>query len=194
MLAIIQLAGICVITYFLILGVVMLFTQCSVEKAQEIIALWIQENVSGVPRINYELSGDCNYVREVNSIVEEILGEARYDELCKLSNHSSALEFVDNHAGYPTVQITVNSSDKIEDKRLQMMVERKTREYVLNYKNPANAKVLSIWSKHPVLHLPMLIVMYSRNEKEKRMLDEIEQSYINRIARKCAVRRRATRG
>lgn len=194
MLAIIQLAGICVITYFLILGVVMLYRQCPVKKAQEIIASWWQENSSGLPQNDYELSRDCNYDCEVNSTVEGILGETRYNELCKLAKYSSALEFIDGHAGYPTVRITVNCSDKIEEKRLQMILESKTREYVLNYGNPANAKVLSIWSKHPILHLPMLIIMYSRNEKEKRMLDEIEQSYINRIARKCAVRRGVTRG
>lgn len=194
MLAIIQLAGICVITYFLILGVVMLFTQCSIAEAQEMIASWIQENVSGVPKINYELSRDYNYEREVNSIVEDIIGETRYEELCKLANHSSALKFIDSHAGYPTVQITVNCSDKIEARRLQTILESKTRLYVLNYEDPANAKVLSSWSKNPILHLPMLIIMYSRNEKEKGMLDAIQQSYINKIARKCVARRRATRG
>lgn len=192
MLAIIQLAGMCVITYFLILGVVMLFTQCSVAEAQKMIVSWLQENMSGLPKKDYELSRDCNYDREVNSAVEGILGETRYNELCKLATHSSALEFIDNHAGYPTVQITVNCSDRIEARRLQTILESKTRLYVLNYGDPANAKVLSIWSKNPILHLPMLIIMYSRNEKEKGMLDAIAQSHIKKIARKCVARRRAT--
>ena len=104
------------------------------------IADWWQGNVSGQPKIAYELSNDNNYSREVYSSVEGIIGEARYNELCKLDEWSRALVFNDRHSGYPTVQITVNSSDKSEARRLQRILESITRRHILSYGDPANAK------------------------------------------------------
>lgn len=175
MFAIIQLAGMCVITYFLILGVVMLFTQCSVKEAQKKIALWWQENASGLPKSNYELSRDFNYSQEVNSLVEDALGETRYHELCKLNRHCLTLDFCDNHDGLPSVQITLNCNDEDERHRLEAMLEEKTAQYLSNYGAPIDLGVLSYWSQNRVLRLPMLVIMYSRNEKEKEMLDAKER-------------------
>lgn len=193
MFALIQLVGFLVIIYLLAVRILMLCNKCSEKEAKEMIADWWQENTSGQPKNDYELSRDCNYDYDINSTVKDILGEARYDELCKLARHSSALVFNDTHAGFPTVKITANCNDKNEEKRLQRILESKTRQYILSYGDPANAKVLSIWSENQTLQLPMLIIMYSRNKKEKEMLDRIEQSDINKITRRSVVRRGAFR-
>lgn len=189
MFALILLAGSLVIIYFLAVRILMLYSQCTEEEAKKMITSWWRENASGQPQDAYELSSDNNYRRDVNSAVEGIIGEARYNDLCELDKWSSTLAFDDRHSGYSTVNITANSSDKNEEKRLQRILESITSRYILNYGDPANAKVLSIWSKNPTLQLPMLIIMYSRNEKEKEMLDRIEQSNINKIARKSVARR-----
>lgn len=189
MFVLILLAGSLVIIYFLAVRIVMLYSQCTEEEAKKKLASWWRENVSGQPQDTYELSSDNNYRRDVNSAVEGIVGEARYNDLCELDKWSSTLAFDDRHSGYSTVNVTVNSSDKNEEKRLQGILESVTRRYVLNYGDPANAKVLSVWSRNKFLRLPMLIIMYSRNEKEKKMLDRIEQAHLNKLARRCAVRR-----
>ncbi|MDE6993565.1 MAG: hypothetical protein K2P41_03935 [Lachnospiraceae bacterium] len=200
MFAFILLAGILVIIYFLVLLVVkilMLCNNCSEEDAKKMFASWWQENTSGqskaaadLQKAGYELSGDWNYRSAVNSEVEKILGASRYDELCKLDEYSNTLQFIDNHSGYPTVQVTVNCNDKIEGNRLRRILENTTRQYILNYGDSANAKVLSYWSKNLTLHLPMIVIMYSRDAKEKQMLDRVHQSYIHKIARTCATRQR----
>jgi hypothetical protein len=191
MFAFVLLAGFLVIIYclaILAIKILMLCNNCAEEDAKKMIADWWQGNVSGQPKIAYELSNDNNYSREVYSSVEGIIGEARYNELCKLDEWSRALVFNDRHSGYPTVQITVNSSDKSEARRLQRILESITRRHILSYGDPANAKVLSFWSKDRVLCLPMLIIAYSRNGEEKAMLDRIEQDRLNELARRCAVR------
>lgn len=189
MFVLILLAGSLVIIYFLAVRILMLYSQCTEEKAKEMIADWWRENASGQPQDAYELSGDCNYRDAVNSIVEDMLDEARYDMLCKLDEHSGTLEFVDQHTGFPTVHITVNPRDKTEAKRLRTRLESITAQYAMNYGDPASVKVLSRWSKNRVLCLPKLVIAYSRNGKEKAMLDRIEQAHLNKLARRCAVRR-----
>ncbi len=194
MFALFQLAGIFLIAYVLLVVIVKAIKKCSFEEAREAVASWWQENASGVPQSQYELSKDRNYEFAVNSTVENVMGETRYNELCKLARHSSALVFNDTHAGFPTVQITVNSNSRSEERRLQNILEKLTRDYVQNYRDSANVKVLSRWSKNPTLLLPMLVIMYSRNKHEKGMLDRIEQSDINKIVRRSVVRRGAFRG
>ena len=194
MFALFQLAGIFLIAYVLLVVIVNAIKKCSFEEAREAVASWWQENASGVPQSQYELSKDRNYEFAVNSTVENVMGETRYNELCKLARHSSALVFNDTHAGFPTVQITVNSNSRSEERRLQNILEKLTRDYVQNYRDSANVKVLSRWSKNPTLLLPMLVIMYSRNKHEKGMLDRIEQSDINKIVRRSVVRRGAFRG
>jgi len=180
MLAIIELAGICVIAYFLILGVVMLFTQCSVEKARKMIASWWQENTSGSQTNDYELSRNYNYIIEVNHLIVDALGEARYQELCKLNKYSPIIYFLDNHDGLPTVQITLNCTDENERNRLEAMLEDKTEEYLSNYQDSTNVGAFSYWTQNRILHLPMLIIMYSRNDKERKMLAAKEQHRIRK--------------
>lgn len=192
MFAFILLAGFLMIIYFiavLVVKILMLCNNCTEEDAKKMFASWWRENASGQPQNDYELSGDCNYRDAVNSTVEDMLDEARYDILCRLDKHSSTLEFVDHHAGFPTVHITVNPRDKTEAKRLQTRLESITAQCAMNYGDPASVKVLSRWSKNRALRLPKLVIAYSRNGKEKAMLDRIEQARLNKLARRCAVRR-----
>ena len=84
MLEIAQLVGLCVIAYFLLVGIVMLFTKSSIEDARKIISSFFQRS--------YELSRDENYIKAVNDIVKDILGEVRYVELCTLNKYSNTLQ------------------------------------------------------------------------------------------------------
>lgn len=176
LLEIAQLVGLCVIAYFLLVGIVMLFTKSSVEDARK--------NVSSFFQRSYELSRDENYIKAVNDIVKDILGEVRYVELCTLNKYSNTLQFCDTHDGLPSVKITLSCNDENERKRLETILEGITKQYLLNYKGLINAKVLLEWSQNEIVHLPMMIILYSRNENEYRMLEHYEQSNISKIASK----------
>lgn len=171
-----QLVGLFVIIYCVIVGMVMLITKCSVEDARKKISSFFREN-------DYELSRDGNYKQSVNDIVKDILGKSRYEELCNLDKYSMTLQFLDNHDGLPCVQITLNSNDENEKKRLEAILESTTRKYLLNYK-VSFTKLLSEWSYNEILRLPMLRIMYSRNEKEFQMLENSENSQANIISAK----------
>lgn len=171
-----QLVGLFVIIYCVIVGLIILITKCSIEDARKKISSFFREN-------DYELSRDGNYKRSVNDIVKDILGKSRYEELCDFDKHSTTLQFQDNHDGLPCVQITLNSNDENEKKRLEAILESTTRQYLLNYK-VSHTKLLSEWSYNEILRLPMLVIMYSRNEKECQMLESCENSQANVISAK----------
>lgn len=177
MLAISQLVGLFVIIYCVIVGLVMLITKCSVEDARKKISSFFREN-------DYELSRDGNYKQSVNDIVKDILGKSRYEELCNLDKYNMTLQFLDNNDGLPCVQITLNCNDENEKKRLESILESITRQYLLNYKESSQTRLLLEWSQNEILQLPMLIIMYSRNEKERKMLGISEKSRVNKISMK----------
>ena len=94
------------------------------------------------------------------------------------------LQFLDNNDGLPCVQITLNCNDENEKKRLESILESITRQYLLNYKESSQTRLLLEWSQNEILQLPMLIIMYSRNEKERKMLGVSEKSRVNKISMK----------
>lgn len=155
----------------------MLITKCSVEDARKKISSFFREN-------DYELSRDGNYKQSVNDIVKDILGKSRYEELCNLDKYNMTLQFLDNNDGLPCVQITLNCNDENEKKRLESILESITRQYLLNYKESSQTRLLLEWSQNEILQLPMLIIMYSRNEKERKMLGVSEKSRVNKISMK----------
>lgn len=172
-----EIVGLVVVIYFFVVGIMIFFTRCSYEDAKKKMASFFRES-------GYELSRDFNYRQSVNEIAKDILGKARYEELCNLDKHSNTLQFCDNHDGLPSVKITLNYTDNNEQKRLETVIESTTRQYLLNYGSSPDIKLLLEWSENEVLKLPMLIVMYSRNESESKMLDAYKQKSISKIASK----------
>lgn len=123
----------------------------------------------------YELSADQNYCRECNQIVRDILGDKKYEDLCKLNPYSSTLFFADEHAGNPSVCITVNPANDSERLQLANILEAKTRVYLTNYKFSDQETYVS-WSENTNLGLPMLVIEYARNKKEA---DSIKQKNLD---------------
>lgn len=177
MLVIIQIAGICVIIYFLLIGIIMLYTESSIEDARKMISSCLLKN-------GYKLSRDLNYIQVINKIIKDILGESRYEELCNLNTYSSIIQFCDSHDGLPSVKITLNCNEENEKKRLETILDGMTKQYLQNYGDLANVKLLLNWSQNETLKLPMLNIIYSRNEKERKMLDAFKQSQIGKISAK----------
>lgn len=172
-----QIIGVCFVIYISMVGIIMLFTKCSVDDARKKISSFFQEN-------SYELSRDYNYIQSINTVANDILGKARYDELCSLDKHCSTLQFCDNHDGLPSVKITFNCNDENEKRRLEAILESITRKHLLNYRTSPYTNLLLEWSQNKVLQLPMLIIMYSRNETECKMLDVFKQSSIDKVSLK----------
>ena len=166
-----------VMVYFAIVGLVMLCTKCTFEDAREKIASFFKEN-------EYELSCDFNYIQSINEIVKDILGDSRYDELCKLDKYSKTLLFCNNHSGLPSVKITLSINDDSEKKRLETVIEEITRKYLLQYGKSPYVKLLLEWSHDAVLDLPRLVLLYSRNKKECTILDAFEEANVKKMASK----------
>lgn len=124
----------------------------------------ILQIVSFLKENGYELSADQNYCRECNQIIKDILGDKRYEDLCKLNPYISTLFFADAHAGNPSVCITVKPSDDSERLQLSNILEAKTRVYLTNYRS--DIETLVSWSENTSLGLPMLVIEYARNKKE----------------------------
>lgn len=87
---------------------VMYICKCSLEEARDKIASFFQRDV-------YRLDCDYNFRTEINKICLDILGEKRYQELCKLEEYSSTFVFVQS-SGYPSFKITMNVNDENEKK------------------------------------------------------------------------------
>lgn len=153
----------------------MLFTKSSVDEARKKISSFFRDD-------EYELSQDSNYQQDVNNIVKDILGQTRYEELCNLNKYSLTLQFLDNHDGLPCVQITLNTNDENEKKRLEAVLESTTRQYLLNYKGVSYTKLLLEWSYNEILRLPILKIMYSRNENECKILENVENSQVDKVS------------
>lgn len=175
MIELIQLVGVCVIIYCVIVGMIVLVTKCSAEDAQKMIVSFLENK-------DYVLSRDTNYIQSVNNVVMDILGQSKYEELCDLNKYDMTLKIIDENNRLPCIHITLNYDDENEKKRLEAILERTTMQYLLNYKEPAYIKTLLEWSQNEILHLPMLIILYSRNEKEYKIIEEFEKSRIKKVS------------
>ncbi len=130
------------------MGIVVLkiVTKCSVQEAREIIADFIKSQFNENNTIEYELKNDENYIREVNTVCEDILGEKRYKDLCLLTKNSITVEFRES-SGYPSVYITVNPIDENDRIRMQNILVDTTRLFIENY-NITDLEVIAEWGEN----------------------------------------------
>lgn len=177
-----ELVGLCVMAYIAVVAIIMAVMRCSADEAREKVAAFFREN----GRVPYELSRDANYLQALNDAVKTTLGEKRYEELCGLENYSSTIRFSDNHAGLPSVKITVTCADEMEKLRLKNILDSVTCQYLLNYDDRAHTRLFSEWAYNHALRLPMLNILYARNAKEYGMLSEMEQAAAGRTTARYA--------
>ena len=161
------------VVYGVTSAIVMTVCKCSFSDARTIIAGWFKGTRE------YEISRDMNYKRDVNTACEDVLGSERYKKLKDLDKYTSTLYFIES-SGYPSVYITLNPSDDNEKIQLQNILEENTRFYLCNYEKEG-MDLISEWGQNEILRLPMLIIGYSRNQKEAEAIRRKKESEAEKI-------------
>lgn len=186
MLAIIQLAGICVITYFLILGVVMLFMQCPAGEAQKMIASWIQENVSGSQKTDNDSILDYGLIEEIWTNIRLVLGEAQYNQLFQLAVLGTTLFSMNYHSGLPCILISLNYTNDSDKRRIQTALTNVINQRLIPPEY--DTRVLVDWTRRNDLDMAVLEIRYAKTEGQRKIMDNVfARSRTKIIAKSAAV-------
>lgn len=154
---------------------VMIWTGCSKEEATK----KIQEFV--LQKEEYHLATDQMLIADIWSVVKDIIGDSRYDELCKLSRSSQL--FQANYAsGLPYLAITVAYSDENEKQRLENVLRALVSKYLSIH--GMNKGVLSDWKEDGYLKMPALMIRYAETEEQLKILNACLREETAKIVRK----------
>lgn len=151
-----------VLLFFITRSLVMLWTGCTAEEA----AKKIQEFVS--QKKNYHLAEDQILVSDLCEDLKNVIGDVRYQELCKLAKSCTILNF-GYASGLPYIAITVNYIDENEKVRLQNVLANRISSFLTIHHLPK--QLLLDWKTNGHLCLPALMIRYAETEEERKILE-----------------------
>lgn len=170
-----SLAAVIGCTFFAVRKLVMLWTGCTKDEATK----QIQDFVS--PKNVYHLSSDQMLVIDIWNAVNCIIGDTRYEELCKLSR--TAPLFNANFAsGLPYIAITVNYANENEKQRLENILVGLVSKYLIihGFYN----SVLSDWIENNYVKMPALMIRYAETTEQLKILNACLQVESAKIIKK----------
>lgn len=175
---ILYLLGIFVVTlcvFCAIRKVVMLWTGSSKEEATKQIQAFISQKEV------YHLATDQMLIAEIWSAVNDIIGDARYEELCKLSRNSTMIH-MNFASGLPYIAVTVNYADENEKKRLENILADLVSKYLGIH--GLSRDVLVDWKENGRVKMPALMIRYAETEEQLKILNACLQDESTKIIKK----------
>lgn len=175
---ILYLLGIFVVTlcvFCAIRKVVMLWTGSSKEEAtKQIQAFASQKEV-------YHLATDQMLNTDIWNAVNDIIGDMRYEELCRLSRTSKLFD-ANFASGLPYLAVTVNYADENEKKRLENILADLVSKYLGIH--GLSRDVLVDWKENGRVKMPALMIRYAETEEQLKILNACLQDESTKIIKK----------
>lgn len=161
--------------FFVVRKLVMLWTGSTKEEATKQIQAFVSQKEV------YHLASDQMLVTDIWNAVNDIIGDTRYEELCRLSRTSQL--FKANFAsGLPYVAITVNYENENEKQRLENILVGLVSKY-LTIHGLYNG-VLSDWKENSYVKMPALMIRYAETEEQLKILNACLQEETAKIIKK----------
>lgn len=172
-LAVIFLVVLCV--FYATRKAVMMWTGSTKEEATKLIQDFVSQKEM------YHLANDQMLITDIWNAVNDIIGDARYEDLCKLARNSTLIHM--NYAsGLPYVAVTVNYADENEKQRLEHILRDIVSKY-LSIHGLYNG-VLSDWKENGYVKMPALMIRYAETEEQLKILNACLQEETTKIVEK----------
>lgn len=173
--SLLSLAVVIVCTFCVTCKLVMLWTGSTKEEATKQIQAFIsQKDV-------YHLATDQMLVTDIWNAINNIIGDTRYEELCRLSRTSKLFE-TNFASGLPYVAVTVNYADENEKQRLENILRDIVSKY-LSIHGLCNG-VLSDWKENGYVKMPALMIRYAETEEQLKILNACLQEETSKTINK----------
>ena len=155
-------AVVVVIAFFIVRKLVMLWTGSTKEEATKQIQAFVSQKES------YHIATDQMLITDLWNAVNDIIGDTRYEEICRLSRTSQMFE-TSYASGLPYVAITVAYADENEKMRIEHVLSDIVSKY-LSIHGMCNG-VLSDWKENGKVKMPTLMIRYAETEEQLKILN-----------------------
>ena len=154
---------------------VMMWTGCTKEEAEKKIQAFISQ------KQEYHLATDQMLIADMENVVNDIVGDVRYEELCRLARTSQLI--VSNYAsGLPYIAVTVNYADENEKCRLANILSNLVSKYLTVH--GLCGDVLLDWKVNGIVKMPALMIRYAETEEQLKILKACLQEETTKIVEK----------
>lgn len=163
-----------VFSYYLIRKIIILYSGCNNDDADEIIQQAIAEIYSSFSgKIPYHISNDKSLEAEIWNIYGSILGEQRFETLKKLTQSTTVSLFAcEGNIRY--FACTIIDPDEREKKILEASITAIFKKYLSCHGMPTITLIQ--WQQHSTLKFPILSIKYAETQKELRLLQALVDS------------------
>jgi len=141
---------------------VMLWTGSTKEEATKRIQDFISQKEV------YHLATDQMLITDIWNAVNDIIGDVRYEELCKLARTSQLID-VNFASGLPYIAVTVKSADANEKCRLENILADLVKKYLGIH--GLCKDVLLDWKENKKIKMPVLMIRYAETEEQLKILN-----------------------
>ena len=172
---VIAFALVVVCTFYVVRELVMLCTGRTKEDATKL----IQDFIS--PKNEYHLSSDEMLITEIWMAVKAVIGDVRYEELCRLSRTSNLMN-MGSVSGLLYIVVTVNYEDENEKQRIENILKNLVSRYLRIHGLSEN--VLVNWVDNEHIKMPALLIRYAETEKQLKVLKAYLQEESRKIIEK----------
>jgi hypothetical protein len=160
--------------YFLTVCLGVLLTGCTFQEAADKIHALINEETPYSPKENEFLKF------ELWNIIKDILGDARYTDLEKLSKNTSIFG-MGEMGGVSYFGFLIPCSDD-EKFQIETMLEEKLKTELKVH--GCCDVILSQWVINPKLQLPILLLRYAETSKQEKLLHAYVESEQEKVIKK----------
>lgn len=156
--------AICIGGYYLAIQIIKIWTGCDNDGA----STKIHNFFSG--KAHCQLNSDVSFVNEVWGNVHNIIGEKRFQQLVQLSNTmiDTPLLFFDDNGKIPSINISMYFSDENEQRIIENIIVNVVKKHLRIY--GYCTEFFCKWSVRYDLNMPLLQILYAKNEEQKATL------------------------
>ena len=162
--------------FYAICFIIKLWTGCTTEEAANKIRNFFNGN------IQYHLYDDPGFINDIWENVKRIIGDKSFEYHKRLSGTQLSFPLLTHglRGGLSYVAVSVYYADQNEKQALESVIVNVVKRYLKRY--GYSPVVSTKWDTRYDFNMPMLIITYSRNEKERqalaKLIQETQQSIV----------------
>ena len=153
-----------ILLYFSIVFIISLWRGCSKSEAASIIHRFVKGTHP------YHLCEDQSFISEAWNSIRVIIGDKSYSDLEELSKTIQLL-FSGYASGLPYVAFTVVLDDNNTKIRLKSILCSLAEKHLTIHNMYPH--VLADWKEHDILHYPVLMIRYSENDEQSKLIERV---------------------
>ncbi len=163
--------------YYLVIHIIKQWTGCDNAEAEQKLHNFLNGKTL------YSFSNDEGFINDVWHNIQSIIGDKRFEQLCRLSQTSINIPLLTfgYNSGLPYIAITVNYIDDSEKRIIESVLNNLVKRYLQIY--GYKTRVLTDWKTRYDLNMPYLEIRYATNREENHIMDIVFQNEQRNIIR-----------